>query len=99
VSTLFRLHKRAPASHKLSALYLIDAVVRECKVRAKRAGGGAGKQNGKEQEESGTFVGLLQKMERCLERLVDEAVQRGKPEHKVSKSERPFYLFASTLEG
>ena len=37
VATLFRVHKQAKSSHKLSCLYIIDAISREAKHQVKRS--------------------------------------------------------------
>jgi hypothetical protein len=75
VSSLFRLHKKAKPSHKLWALYVIDAIAREAKNVVKK---GKARDNGK-----GSAITFLQKLEVCLERIVDESAERGPPEHKV----------------
>jgi len=80
VSTLFRIHKRAKPANKLWSLYVIDAISRDFRSAVKK---GKGKEAGK-----GSPASFLQKMEVCLERIVDESWQNGLPEHKVSSSLR-----------
>jgi hypothetical protein len=54
---------------------VIDAIARDCRSAIKK---GKSKDTGK-----GTPASFLQKMEVCLERIVDESWERGVPEHKV----------------
>lgn len=40
VATLFKVHKQARSSHKISSLYLIDAIAREARQQVKKAARG-----------------------------------------------------------
>lgn len=91
VATLFRIHKAAKSTHKISSLYIIDAIAREAKQRTK-------KDKGKDKESStavgddvdgsstkkgkGTYSSFLAKIEPFLDRLVGEVLSKGPPEHK-----------------
>lgn len=42
VATLFKVHKQAKSTHKISSLYVIDAIAREARQQAKKAAKGKG---------------------------------------------------------
>ncbi|KAK4703686.1 hypothetical protein P7C70_g2533, partial [Phenoliferia sp. Uapishka_3] len=92
ISTLFRAHKKALAPNKLSSLYLIDAISREARARAKKAlkEKGADKtaevevepEEGKEAK--GTPATFLAKVEGVLSKIVLDCWENGQKEHRVS---------------
>lgn len=51
VATLFKVHKQAKSSHKISSLYVIDAIAREARQQVKKASKG-------KQSSSGTATPL-----------------------------------------
>lgn len=51
VATLFKVHKQAKSSHKISSLYVIDAIAREARQQVKKAAKG-------KQSSSGTATPL-----------------------------------------
>lgn len=83
VSLLFRTHKKAPAANKLSSLYVVDAISREARSRVK-----------KKLAKAAECEGFLTKMEMQLEKIVDEALDRGQDSHRVSR--RPFIFSSSS---
>ncbi|KAL7009937.1 hypothetical protein EMMF5_000846 [Cystobasidiomycetes sp. EMM_F5] len=52
VATLFKVHKQAKGSHKLSSLYIIDAVSREAKQQIKRARDKSGNSKPQQRDDS-----------------------------------------------
>ena len=86
VSTLLRANKKATPANKLASLYLLDAVCREARSRAKKAGKEKKSEVDPIQgvEASGTFASLLTKVEVILIKVVVECWENGLPEQRVS---------------
>jgi hypothetical protein len=86
-SSLFRTHKRAKPANKLWALYVLDAIARECRSQVRRTAKSqdAGN-NSPGPAADGTPGGFLAKVETFLERMIDESWERGLPDHKVRVS-------------
>ncbi|KAI5478881.1 RNA binding protein Nrd1 [Pseudohyphozyma bogoriensis] len=84
-STLWRAHKSASPSSKLTSLYILDAIVREARSRAKKAAA-----KGKEVESAdsaahaakGTFATFLAKIEGVLGKMVMDCWENGVKEHR-----------------
>lgn len=79
VATLFRQHKKASSATKIYSLYLIDAIAREARSLAKKAG--------KSKDDSSKDAGystFLTKLEAVLSKLVVDCWENGKVEHRVS---------------
>lgn len=97
VATLFKVHKQAKANHKISSLYIIDAIAREARQQIKKGKDrtasdtptqdGSGAEDtarlGKKTSKNGTCAGFLTKIENFLVRVVAEVIDKGPPEHKV----------------
>ncbi|KAL8283826.1 hypothetical protein RQP46_005258 [Phenoliferia psychrophenolica] len=91
ISTLFRAHKKALAPNKLVSLYLLDAIAREARVRAKKAlkeKGAAATTTPAEdepeqgQEAKGTPATFLVKVEGVLSKIVLDCWENGQREHR-----------------
>ena len=69
--------------HKVSCLYIIDAIARAGRERARKEKSAAA-ERGEIIQKDRNAAGLLAKMEVVMERLVDDMVEEGIPEHIVS---------------
>lgn len=83
MSALYRVHKRAQASNKITSLYIIDAIARAAKKEAK------GSHKGKEKDDGSQASSFLQKLEAVLGKIVSHNWEEGLPEHRVRSSRRP----------
>lgn len=81
VSHVYRSHKSAAAPRKLGSFYAFDALARECRAVALRNPVTSGPKDG-------TPSGMIEKFEVCLERIVDDSWNNGRPEHRVRSRRR-----------
>lgn len=79
VSQLFRVHKKATPAQKISSLFAIDALSRQCRSDVKKR-----ESNGEAPQSKHSAQSFLSKVEVCVERIIDESLANGLPEHKVN---------------
>ncbi|KAK4055985.1 hypothetical protein OIO90_002980 [Microbotryomycetes sp. JL221] len=93
VATLYKQHKRASSGAKLYSLYLIDAVAREARTRAKKrkAAGNQGSTTptgspkaSSSSTRDGDETTFLKKLDALLSKIIMDCWDNGKAEHKAS---------------
>ncbi|GAA6017093.1 hypothetical protein JCM11491_003254 [Sporobolomyces phaffii] len=82
ITLLYRHHKKSSPAHKLTSLYLIDAIARAAKSKSKRDGKAASTTPRDNPATSGTCASFLKKLEGLLSKLVLDVWENAPSEHR-----------------
>lgn len=85
VQKLFTQLKRAPASHKLGVLYVVDSVTRKWSEQAKNAG-----QTLDGSVVDGTYAAGVNRVKTLLPAMMNDIIPSAPSNQKVSKAYRKF---------
>ena len=92
ITILYRQHKKASSTHKLTSLYLIDAIARGARSKYKKQGKSKEPEEGSTTPkdgpvgEVGTYGSFLKKLEGILSKIVLDVWENAPAEHRVSFS-------------
>jgi len=102
ITILYRQHKKASSTHKLTSLYLIDAIARGARSKYKKQGKSKEPEEGSTTPkdgpvgEVGTYGSFLKKLEGILSKIVLDVWENAPAEHRVSlSSSRLIPLFST----